>query len=219
MRTKDKLKNYEQANLMLEQSYLKSKGLIKETNIVTKNEILKEDILELKQMAKQLYSFLKKKGFPVTLSTNIKKPLRPENPKGGSITAKKSSIQSDNNVGTVQIVVQEGQDEIAQVLVTPADVARVIVGGGNDWSHKASQKFGDDWSSWYKNSEILKYVNNLGNELLKEIKGKYPNMSYKFEQKDWFYILYFGYAQTAKGGKVNPKQRNNNPKPNNQQNT
>jgi hypothetical protein len=33
MRTKDKLKNYEQANLMLEQSYLKSKGLINEQKI------------------------------------------------------------------------------------------------------------------------------------------------------------------------------------------
>ena len=30
MRKKDKLKNYEQANLMFEQSYLKSKGLLKE---------------------------------------------------------------------------------------------------------------------------------------------------------------------------------------------
>jgi hypothetical protein len=28
MRKRDKLKNYEQANLMLEQSYLKSKGLL-----------------------------------------------------------------------------------------------------------------------------------------------------------------------------------------------
>lgn len=30
MRRRDKIKNYEQANMMLEQSYLKSKGLIKE---------------------------------------------------------------------------------------------------------------------------------------------------------------------------------------------
>jgi hypothetical protein len=32
MKKRDKLKNYEQANLMLEQSYLKSKGLLKEEN-------------------------------------------------------------------------------------------------------------------------------------------------------------------------------------------
>lgn len=32
MRKRDKLKNYEQANLMFEQSYLKSKGLLKEVD-------------------------------------------------------------------------------------------------------------------------------------------------------------------------------------------
>ena len=33
MRRRDKLKNIEQANLMLEQSYLKSKGFLKKTSI------------------------------------------------------------------------------------------------------------------------------------------------------------------------------------------
>ena len=37
MRKRDKLKNYEQANLMLEQSYLKSKGLINESTYARLN--------------------------------------------------------------------------------------------------------------------------------------------------------------------------------------
>ncbi len=44
MRKKDKLKNYEQANLMLEQSYLKSKGLLNENTKYTDLKPL-EDIL------------------------------------------------------------------------------------------------------------------------------------------------------------------------------
>jgi hypothetical protein len=38
-------------------------------------------------------------------------------------------------------------------------------------------------------------------------------MSYKFLQQNWYYILLFGYAQTVKGGKPNPNQRPNAPKP------
>ena len=40
MRKRDKLKNIEQANLMLEQSYLKSKGLINEENVDSIQELL-----------------------------------------------------------------------------------------------------------------------------------------------------------------------------------
>jgi hypothetical protein len=54
MNRRDKLKNYKQANLMLEQSYLKSKGLLNEELL---NEV--ED-LELKKTAKELFSVAKK---------------------------------------------------------------------------------------------------------------------------------------------------------------
>jgi len=57
MRKQDKYKVILEANQRLEEKYLKDKGL------------LKEDILELKQMSKQMYSFLKKKGFEVKIST------------------------------------------------------------------------------------------------------------------------------------------------------
>ncbi len=181
-------------------------------NETSEENMLNEDILELKQMSKQLYSFLKGKGFPVRLDTKIQLPLNPKNLKGGTVTYDKSRVTSEINVETVQIVVQEGSNELVQVLVTPSNVARVLVGGGNDWTHKAAKRFGNDWADWYKNPEILKYVNNLGNELLAQIKGKYPNMSYKFLQQNWYYILLFGYAQTAKGGKPNPNQRPNAPK-------
>jgi hypothetical protein len=179
---------------------------------------LNEDLLELKQMSKQLYSFLKQKGFPVEIVSRFIAPLNPKNPTGGTLT--KDTVKATVNakgqtsIETVKIVVQEGQDEeMVTIAVTPSNVARVLVGGKDDWSYKASEKFGNNWDVWFKNPEILKYVNTLGNELLAQIKERYPNMVYKFEQKDFYYLLHFTYAQTKKGGQVNPNQRPNAPKP------
>ena len=175
---------------------------------------LNEDLLELKQMSKQLYSFLKQKGFPVEIVNKLTVPLNPKNPTGSTLTTDTAKVKSQINVETVQIIVQEGQNrEMVTIAVTPSNVARVLVGGKDDWSYKAKEKFGNDWDMWFKNPEILKYVNTLGNELLAQIKERYPNMVYKFEQKDFYYLLHFTYAQTKKGGQVNPNQRPNAPKP------
>jgi len=180
--------------------------------ILTESQ-LNEDLLELKQMSKQLYSFLKQKGFPVEIVNKLTVPLNPKNPTGGTLTTDTAKVKSQINVETVQIIVQEGQNrEMVTIAVTPSNVARVLVGGKDDWSYKASEKFGNNWDAWFKNPEILKYVNTLGNELLAQIKERYPNMVYKFEQKDFYYLLYFTYAQTKKGGQVNPNQRPNAPK-------
>jgi hypothetical protein len=180
-------------------------GLINESQ-------LNEDILEIKQMSKQLYSFLKQKGLSPQLTTKITKPLNANNPKGSTITTTKKEIGKFDNA--VQIVVDEGYPDRAVVAITPSSVAKVLVGGGDDWTHKARQKFGDDWGSWYKNQEIVNYVNKLGEELSKQVKEKYPNMLYKFEPySDFFYKMYFGYGQTKKGGQLNPNQRPNAPKP------
>ena len=195
------LKMQKLAGVITESEYNQKKSLIENQ--------LNEDILELKQMSKQLYSFLKSKGFAVELTNQLKKPLRPENPKGGTMTTDKSSVKSEINVEPVQIVVTEGNNEMVSVGITPSTVARVLVGAGDDWAYKASQKFGDDWGKWQTNPEIMKYVDNLGNELLAQIKTKYPNMVYKFEQKDFLYALHFGYGQTKKGGQFNPNDPKN----------
>jgi len=181
--------------------------------ILTESQ-LNEDILELKQMSKQLYSFLKKKGFAVKIVNKIVQPFNPKNPKGSTSTTQNTAVQSSKNEEHIQIAVQEGSDgEMVEVLITPSIVARLLVGGGDDWTNKAGAKFGNEWATWQKNPEIVAYVNKLGNELLAEIKTKYPNMAYKFAQQNFYYILYFGYAQTAKGGNVDPNQRPNAPKP------
>lgn len=83
MRKRDKLKNYKQANLMLEQSYLKSKDLLTEV----------ED-LELKNTAKKLFSAAKKFGLKPEYSTK---------------TVNFNSKQSDINAGYgAKIVVADG---------------------------------------------------------------------------------------------------------------
>lgn len=63
MRKRDKLKNYEQANLMLEQSYLKYKGLIKEeqfVNEVETNLLNEADSSLMGGIVKNIYLYLKK---------------------------------------------------------------------------------------------------------------------------------------------------------------
>ena len=191
----------------LNESFLKMQklaGVITEAQYNSKKKALvenqlNEDILELKQMSKQLYSFLKKKGFPVTLENKLRQPINPLNPKGGTITTNKSQVTSDINVEPVQIIVTEGNKEMVTVAISPSNVARILVGKG------------DDWGKWQKNPDIVNYVNKLGNELLAEIKGKYPNMVYKFEQQEFIYLLHFGYGQTKKGGQLNPNDSKNKP--------
>jgi hypothetical protein len=159
-------------------------------------EQLNEDILELKQMSKQLYSFLKSKGFRPELRNQIE-------------TEKTKKIGEMDQAA--QIVVTDQPDERVLVAITAESVAKVMVGGGDDWSRKAEEKFGQNITSnavsakgnWFRNPEIVKYVDNLGNELLKQIFDKYPNMIYGFSQKDGFwYILTFKFKETAKGGTV-----------------
>ena len=161
--------------------------------IITEEQ-LNEDILELKQMSKQLYSFLKSKGFRPELRSKIE-------------TDKTKKIGEGDQA--VQIIVTDQPDERVLVAITAESVAKVMVGGGDDWSRKATEKFGQNITSsaisakgnWFNNPEIKKYVDNLGNEILKQIFEKYPNMIYGFSQQDGFwYILTFKFKETAKGG-------------------
>jgi hypothetical protein len=174
------------------------------TNFVGE-ESLNENLLELKQMSKQLYSFLKTKGFAVEITNKFVTP---------NLTTTKTGVQSSKNEEHIQIVVQEGNDgEMVNVIVTPSIVARLLVGGGDDWTYKAGTKFGNEWGGWQKNPEIIKYVDGLVNELWNEIKSKYPNMVYVFDQGNFYYVLHFGYGLTSKGGQLDLTQRKNNPNP------
>jgi len=185
----------------------KAKSLKEEVQALFEDDMLNEDILELKQMSKQLYSFLKQKGFSPLLQSKLE-------------TGKSSKTGDGENIA--QIIVSDKPDERVTVAVSAPSVAKAIVGGGDDWNHKATQKFGQNITSnamnasgnWFKNPEIIKYVDGLGNEILKQIFAKYPNMEYGFSQQDGFwYILQFRFKKTAKGGTANPNQRPNAPKP------
>ena len=174
------------------------------TNFVGE-ESLNENLLELKQMSKQLYSFLKTKGFTVEITNKFVTP---------NLITTKTGVQSSKDEENIQIVVQEGNHgEMVNVIVTPSIVARLLVGGGDGWAYKAETKFGNEWSGWQKNPEILEYVDGLVDELWKEIKKKYPNMVYKFDEGNFYYVLHFGYGQTSKGGQLDLTQRRNKPNP------
>jgi hypothetical protein len=185
----------------------KNKSLKEEVQALFEDDTLNEDILELKQMSKQLYSFLKQKGFSPLLQSKLE-------------TGKSSKTGDGENIA--QIIVSDKPDERVTVAVSAPSVAKAMVGGGDDWDHKATQKFGQNITSnamnasgnWFKNPEIIKYVDGLGNEILKQIFAKYPNMEYSFSQQDGFwYILQFRFKKTTKGGTANPNQRPNAPKP------
>jgi hypothetical protein len=175
MRRQDKLKVIAEANQRLEEKYLKDKGL------------LKEDILELKQMSKQMYSFLKKKGFEVKISTEE-----------GNIRAKGLSTRYDL-VDKVQLIVQTNA-EVVWVIVPAQGVVNVLMKeSGENWYEEARKKYGNP-DSWINNQEIINYVNDLGNGLLGELKSKYPNMKHNFNKDSVSYIMMFGYGETRKGG-------------------
>jgi len=214
-----KKKKKEEKELMNE-SFLymqKLAGVITEAQYNQKKSLieaqLNEDILELKQMSKQLYTFLKSKGFEPELVTKITKPLwaGATYGQGGTVTSNKSSIGKGDQA--VQIQINE-TEELVLLAITPHSVAKILVGGGDDWFDKARKKFGDDSSDWFRNPEITKYVDKLGEELVSQIKNKYPNIIYKFEQQQgFFYVMYFKFGETKKGGTANPNQRPNAPKP------
>lgn len=174
-------------------------------------ELIKEDILELKQMSKQMYSFFKSKGFPVEIEEKISSEKLKELADKGMVSSgfsvgpnKKNAYQwkggsrEESTIGKVgsgqlgdvpvKLHINE-KDEVVMVAVPANEVAKVL------------EKEGKEVKSWIKNPEVINYVNKLGEELSGMIKEKYPEMVYRFEQQyDYWYIMYFGYQKTSKGG-------------------
>ena len=186
----------------LNESFLKMQklaGVITETQYREKKSLvenqLNEDILELKQMSKQLYSFLKSKGYVPKLVTKID-------------YKEKSKVGEDSpQMAVIQVNDEQG---MVNVAVSPWSAAHSIIGNKPDWYHEAVKKFGNS-ERWDSNSEILNHINKLGEELAQQIKSKYPNMLYRFRRdgENWWYIMDFGYGQTKKGGQFNPNDPKN----------
>ena len=178
MRRQDKYRVILEANQKLEEKYLKDKGL------------LKEDILELKQMSKQMYSFLKKKGFDVKITTEE-----------GEVRSKGITTRYDLS-NEAQLIVQTKAEVVWVIIPVTAVVKLLFKDSGENWFADARKKLDNDNANWINNQEIITYVNNIGEELLGQLKSKYPNMKHHFNRDGVLsYVMGFGYGETRKGGR------------------
>lgn len=201
-------------------------------------ESLNEDFMELKSIAKQLYSLLKKKGYEVTIEENSKKATY----RSDTLVGTKDSKYLNGKGGTAEIHQFSDIEQIGVFLPVYAVAYQFIIDPENkeiiknrlnkpesyeiyqkdnfkDWDHISSTMFAEPGKSTsvsdiIKNPEILKFVNKLGSELIGAIKSKYPNMLLSTEDKDGNFGLYFAEPKTKKGAVVNSNQRPNKPNPN-----
>tara|TARA_R100001510_G_C7637370_1_gene195302 strand:+ start:626 stop:1165 length:540 start_codon:yes stop_codon:yes gene_type:complete len=178
MRRFDKRNIITEANQRLEREYIKSKTLIK------------EDILELKQMSKQIYSYLKKKGYEVKMKTE----------KGESRKSFDTNLDLND---TIQLVIQEGT-EVVMIALPVRAVVKKLTGDKDLNSSTEADKYGKDFQDWYVNKEVTNYVDKLGDELVSQLKSKYPTMRHGFDKDDsrMFYFMRFGYGRNKKGGDI-----------------
>ena len=197
---------------------------------------INEDFMELKSIAKQLYSLVKSEGYDVKIIENSKKSTY----RGGdSLVGTKGSKYLNGKGGSVEIHQFSDIEQIGLFLPVYAVAYQFIIAPENkeiikkrlnkpesyeiyqkdnfkDWDHISSAMFAEPGKSTsvsdiIKNPEILKFVNKLGSKLIGAIKSKYPNMLLSTEDKDGNFCLYFAEPTTKKGGVVNPNQRPNNP--------
>lgn len=177
MRRFDKINIITEANQRLESEYIKSKTLIK------------EDILELKQMSKQIYSYLKKKGYELKMKTE----------KGESRDSFNTNLDLSD---TIQLVIQEGTEVVMIALPVIAVVKKLT--NDKQLLSTTENKYGKGYQEWYVNKEVTNYVNKLGDELISQLKSKYPNMKHGFDKDKsrMFYFMKFGYGRNKKGGDI-----------------
>ena len=197
---------------------------------------INEDFMELKSIAKQLYSLVKSEGYDVKIIENSKKSTY----RGGdSLVGTKGSKYLNGKGGSVEIHQFSDIEQIGLFLPVYAVAYQFIIAPENkeiikkrlnkpesyeiyqkdnfkDWNHISSAMFAEPGKSTsvsdiIKNPEILKFVNKLGSKLIGAIKSKYPNMLLSTEDKDGNFCLYFAEPTTKKGGVANPNQRPNNP--------
>jgi hypothetical protein len=190
------------------------------------NWSINEDFLELKSIGKQLYSFLKKKGYDVKIKENSQKSKY----KGGdTLAGTKDSKYSNGKGGNVEIHQFSDVEEIGVFVPTYALVYMFIMDPNNeetlkellksktknpdyylqnkqkDWTNiknlifaKSSGQIAYDYDM-QANPEIKKYIAKLGQELIGIVKQRYPNMQLLFGDKSHYYAMYFREPKTAKG--------------------
>tara|TARA_R110000803_G_scaffold48644_5_gene101123 strand:- start:1002 stop:1553 length:552 start_codon:yes stop_codon:yes gene_type:complete len=182
------MENLKEIKLMMER--LESPRLT-QTELNHKKNLLKEDILELKQMSKQIYSFLKKKGYGVKMKTE-------QGDKGRE--SFNTNLDLDD---TVQLVIQEGS-ELVMIALPVRAVVKKLTGDKDLNSSKETEKYGNDSQDWYVNKEVTNYVDKLGDEIINQLTSKYPNMKHSFDKDNQtiFYFMKFGYGRNKKGGDI-----------------
>lgn len=207
--------------------------------IISENkQMLNEDFLELKSIAKMLYSLIKSKGFNVELKENSSKA------KYASDTLAKNK-NNDNKGGSVEIHQLSDVEQIGvfvpyyavvyNFITNPANRKYIesVVGKNNPdklkynigldepqkyWTHIHTYMYGKggqiaDVLNSKNDPEIKKLISKLGQELTNAVKSKYPNMLFSFKDGETGYYMYFAEPKTAKGGIKNPNQRPNAPNP------
>lgn len=174
-------------------------------------ELINEDVLELKQLSKQIYALLKQKGFHIQMVKVVK--LNP-NPLSKS-TLSKDTIKDKQlyagNSSAIQIEANEASEIVGIGIPTDAIVAVLVGGDKEGWFKTAEQQFGST-DKWQNSPKVLDYVKKLGVELTDLIKKQYPAMKFNYIDQNWNYIMQFRLSTTKKGGKINTNQRANTPK-------
>jgi hypothetical protein len=181
-------------------------------------ELIKEDILELKQMSKQMYSYFKGKGFPVEIEEKISSEKLKELADKGMVNSgfsigpnKKNAYQwkgGSREESTIRKVASGKWGDIPVKLHINEKEEYVMVAIPGNEVDRLLQKDGKginlNGKGYTDIPEIVEYVNKIGVELQNMIKEKYPEMVYKFEtQHGYWFIMYFGYQTTSKGGYKN----------------
>ena len=225
------LKMQKLAGVITEAQYNQKKSLIENQ--------LNEDYLELKSIGKQLYSFLKKKGYLVQIIENSSKSPY----KGGTtLTTGTNASKNEHDGPPVEIHQLSDVEQIAVAVPVYALLRAFVLddanksfleqtitkkggktGALNDpkqyWSSIGDQAFGPTLGKTASTTDIMKnpliqqYIANLGKELTNIVKSKKPNAALAFKDTETAYVMYFADTKTAKGGTANPNQRPNAPKP------
>jgi hypothetical protein len=186
---------------------------------------LNEDFMELKSIAKHLYSDLKKKGYEVEIKENSKDSKKTlAGTKGSRTFDKGGSVEIHQFPDSEEIGVFLPIHSVAyQFIVSPEnkDLIKKMVEKNKpgdfekhpgtyqenlekNWSHINNAIFGEpgkiaSLNDIRKDPEILKFVNKLGSDLIATIKSKYAGIKLKTEDQDTAFALYFTEPRTRKG--------------------
>ena len=147
--------------------------------IITESEykaMLNEDVLEVKQMAKLIWQFFRKKGWQVTYGDYSRGANIPKSTQGGD---QKREVQ-------IQL---DPAGHTCQVAFTAFSAGTDLYDGEYEKA-KAELGFPD---GWFTNPKVIQHVNKIGQELENLLKSKYPKWRYAFDQdnKNQAYLMLF----------------------------